>query len=84
MLHAIAGDQPARLGVLVPKRLAKRAVDRNTLKRIVRQAFRQHAAGFQGAALVRLTKPVTQIPDSERSAWWMELQHLLSCLPPQS
>lgn len=33
-------DAPARLGMIVAKRLARRAVTRNTIKRVLREAFR--------------------------------------------
>ena len=35
---------PARLGLAITKKRAKRAVDRNRLKRVVRESFRQHQA----------------------------------------
>lgn len=46
----------ARLGVVVAKRQAKRAVDRNRFKRMAREAFR-HWAGRENAVdlIVRLT-----------------------------
>jgi len=37
---APAGDGCARLGLIVAKRLAKRAVTRNAIKRVLREAFR--------------------------------------------
>lgn len=80
ILHVIEGTHPPRFGVLVPKRLAKRAVDRNTIKRLVRQACRNCLGDYQGAVLVRLKQTVHHIPDSERSVWWTELLQLLSCL----
>lgn len=33
-------EAPARLGMIVAKRLAQRAVTRNTIKRVLREAFR--------------------------------------------
>ncbi|WP_370569137.1 ribonuclease P protein component [Limnobacter humi] len=80
MLHAIPDDADARFGILVPKRLAKRAVDRNTLKRLVREACRAHLVNYRGQVLVRLTKPVGQIGHSQRADWWKELHQLLDCL----
>lgn len=83
MLHAIKGDHPPRFGVLVPKRLAKRAVDRNTLKRLVRHACQEALVGYRGAVLIRLSKSIDGISNSERSIWWMELRQLLGCLSEQ-
>jgi ribonuclease P protein component len=47
----------ARLGVVAAKRLAPRAVTRNTIKRITREVFRQ-AALINVDCIVRLSKPV--------------------------
>lgn len=41
-LCRMTGDG-ARLAIAVPKRILKRAVDRNYVKRLVREGFRQHA-----------------------------------------
>src|ERR1700741_2442467 len=38
-----SGRSAARLGLTVARRVAKRAVDRNKLKRLARQSFRQHS-----------------------------------------
>jgi ribonuclease P protein component len=47
----------ARLGVVVAKRFAPRAVTRNTIKRVTRELFRQ--TGLPAIdCLVRLAKPV--------------------------
>ena len=47
----------ARLGVVAAKRLAPRAVTRNTIKRVTRELFRQ-AALPPIDCIVRLSKPV--------------------------
>jgi ribonuclease P protein component len=60
LVQAVAnGEEFARLGVVVGKRVAKRAVDRSLLKRLVREIFRrqQHElGGFD--LLVRLRRVV--------------------------
>jgi ribonuclease P protein component len=49
--------QHARLGVVAAKRLAPRAVTRNTIKRVAREVFRQ--ASLPGIdCIVRLSQPV--------------------------
>jgi ribonuclease P protein component len=47
----------ARLGVVVAKRFAPRAVTRNTIKRLARETFRQSALPALDC-IVRLSKPV--------------------------
>lgn len=48
----------ARLGLIIPKRLAKQAVLRNLIKRLARESFRQAKPGLPPADLVlRLAKP---------------------------
>jgi len=51
---AVASDKlsSARLGLVVPKRLARRAVMRNLMKRIVRENFRQQLANLPAIDLV--------------------------------
>ena len=39
-----SGRSAARLGLTVSRRVAKRAVDRNRIKRLARESFRQHPA----------------------------------------
>lgn len=52
------GSGQARLGLIIPKRLAKRAVLRNLLKRVAREAFRQAKAGLPASDFVlRLARP---------------------------
>lgn len=58
VLYARKTELPhARLGVVVAKRLAPRAVTRNTIKRMTRELFRQ-AALPQIDCIVRLSQPV--------------------------
>ena len=63
-LYVRASDLPhARLGVVVAKRLAPRAVTRNMIKRIARELFRK--ADLQAVdCIVRLSKPVARRPQS--------------------
>jgi ribonuclease P protein component len=50
-------DQKNTLGVTVSKKVSKRAVDRNYLKRIMREYFRLHQIELTGANLVLTAKP---------------------------
>lgn len=57
----------ARLGVVAAKRFAPRAVTRNTIKRVVREQFRQAALPALDC-IVRLTGPVNARTDPATSA----------------
>lgn len=45
-------DAGPRLGLIVGKKVAPRAVDRNRVKRLVRTIYRRHAAELDGLDLV--------------------------------
>jgi ribonuclease P protein component len=45
-----------RLGLAISKKYARRAVDRNRLKRLVRESFRHHACQLAGMDLVVLNR----------------------------
>jgi len=47
----------ARLGIIVAKKNAKRAVDRNRLKRIIREQFRHNQASLAGIDMIVLSRP---------------------------
>lgn len=58
VLYARAGQAPhARLGIVVAKRFAPRAVTRNTIKRMTREVFR-HSSLLSKDCIVRLTAPI--------------------------
>lgn len=42
----------ARLGMVIPKRFASLAVTRNTIKRVLREAFRHHRADLPSGDMV--------------------------------
>lgn len=42
----LPSESPAQVGFSVPKRLFKRAVDRNRLKRLLRESYRQHKSSL--------------------------------------
>jgi ribonuclease P protein component len=50
------GAQPARLGLAISRKQASRAVDRNRLKRIVRESFREHKQTLAGHDCVVLCR----------------------------
>lgn len=58
---SIANDVgAARLGMAVPRRQLPRAVDRNRLKRLIRESFRHHRAGMANRDIVVLVKADAQ------------------------
>lgn len=81
----LAADQ-ARLGLIIPKRLAKRAVLRNLLKRIAREAFRNAAPGLPPMdVVVRLARPPLagggQADEPQRLSWRKTMDELLAGVP---
>jgi len=67
VLYARPNQLPkARLGVVVAKRLAPRAVTRNTIKRIARECFRQTEV-VAVDCIIRLSRPVNQKIDPATS-----------------
>jgi len=59
-LLAIANShQYARLGLVIMKKRVKHAVQRNRIKRVVRESFRQHKIQLSGLDLVVLAKDKT-------------------------
>jgi ribonuclease P protein component len=60
-LYLASTDQGAKpdLGIAVAKKLAKRAVDRNQLKRMIRELVRgAQATHLNGDVVVKLKKPI--------------------------
>ena len=53
------------LGVTVSKKVSKRAVDRNHLKRVMREFYRQRQADIKGANLVITAKPSSRNASSD-------------------
>jgi ribonuclease P protein component len=78
-------DSGARLGLIVPKRLARAASLRNAIKRQGREAFRLMVAEIPPCDLVlRLARPVVDAKDGDRAQrrmWRTEIETLLKRLP---
>lgn len=49
-----------RLGLAISKKNARRAVDRNRIKRIIRESFRLQQANLPAADFVVMAKPITK------------------------
>lgn len=73
MVHWTMPDQPARLGLIISKKAAPRAVDRNRIKRLVRESFRRQKS-LKSADYVVMAKPsVNQLTNQQV---FESLQHL--------
>ena len=59
VFFAGSGGENARLGIIASKRSFPRAVDRNRVKRMVRETFRRHGIKLQKLDLVVLVKTAT-------------------------
>jgi len=74
------GDRDtARLGLAVAKKHVRRAVDRNRIKRVVRESFRRQQHRLKGLDLVVLVKPGIQKVDNRTlfaalQTHWQRLQ----------
>lgn len=55
----------ARLGMAISKKYCRLAADRNRLKRIIRDSFRQHQAELEGLDVVVLNQSGTQHADNK-------------------
>ncbi len=71
-----------RLGLVIPKKVLKRAVWRNRVKRIARETFRQNQHSLPNIDLVVIAKPkIENIANSELSAifrkLWQQISHRL-------
>jgi len=64
---AVSNDScHARLGLAISKKNAKRAVDRNRIKRLVRESFRLNMHKMPDIDLVVMAKPVTKNADNQQ------------------
>ncbi|WP_329741942.1 ribonuclease P protein component [Dyella sp. A6] len=69
-----------RLGLAISKRVSKRAVDRNRIKRLVRESFRRHRAGLPPMDLLVMAREIAVgLPGPELLA---EIDALWRKLPP--
>lgn len=78
--NRVAADGGARLGLIIAKRFARRAVLRNLVKRLAREAFRQHASIPPCDVVLRLARPLPRADRAGKQAWRMEIDGLLTRL----
>ena len=66
----------AHLGIILSKRYIKRAVDRNKLKRLIRECFRAHRIAQQPLeCLILITAPFTPL---DNQTWRETINQLLN------
>ena len=78
-----AGANAPRLGLVIGKKLAARAVQRNLLKRLARETFRQARRELPAYDLVlRLAQAPGRCMDTQaRAVWRADIEQLLARLP---
>jgi len=60
ILARLNGKQSPRLGLAISKKNARLAVDRNRIKRIIRESFRHNLSRLPAADYVVMARPVTR------------------------
>ena len=76
------GGATARLGLVIAKKLARRSVWRNAIKRTGREAFRLVQSRLPAMDMIlRLARPVTAIDAASRRSWRADIEDLLARLP---
>jgi ribonuclease P protein component len=82
-LHVLRDDVPARLGLAVSRKVDRRAVGRNRIKRALREEFRTLRARLPGGAYVVVARHAAQAADRAalRAAFHDALARLRA-LPP--
>ena len=83
-LHWLGDGQPARLGLAVSRKVDARAVGRNRIKRILRDAFRQLRPTLADGAYVLVARPpaAAATPAALREAFHQLLRRAGALPPP--
>ena len=82
-VHWHAHASPARLGLAVSRKVDKRAVERNRLKRALREQFRQLRPNLPGGDYVVVARPpATRQPQALRQAFVRALIRAGALPPP--
>ena len=68
VLAATNGTDAARLGLAISRRAAKRAVDRNRIKRLIRESFRHQRPALPPVDVVVMARPTAPAATSEELA----------------
>ena len=73
ILHISNGQDAGRLGLVIAKKRARRAVDRNRIKRIIRESFRHSQQDLAGKDIIVLARDPAAKAD--RASLFKSLQH---------
>jgi len=79
----------SRLGLAISKKNAKRAVDRNRIKRIIRESFRLNRHNLPALDLVVMAKPITKQAENAQifeslNQHWNKLRQQFKTTKPES
>ena len=74
LVHERQPPAEPRLGLAISRKCARRAVDRNRIKRIVRESFRRHRAGLPSVDVVVLCRP--EAARTERAELHRQLERI--------
>jgi len=84
-LHLLPGGEGARLGLVVSRKVDKRAVARNRIKRVVRETFRHCREALPAGAYVVLARNgAAQCDNAELRLTLTRLLRRAGVLPPSS
>ena len=64
ILYINSDRDVGRLGLAIAKKRVRRAVDRNRIKRIIRESFRQHQSELTGKDIIVLARDHTASSDN--------------------
>jgi ribonuclease P protein component len=56
VLHRPIQQDQARLGIIIAKQHVKKAVDRNAIRRVIRESFRHHKDRLKGLDIIVLLR----------------------------
>lgn len=84
-VHLLSEDGPARLGLAVSRKVDKRAVGRNRIKRTLRDAFRLLQPDLKAGSYVVVARPAAaQLDNAALRAAFMSVLKRARALPPSS
>lgn len=79
----LPGQTAARLGFAVSRKVDKRAVGRNRIKRVLRETFRQVRGHLAGGDIVVVARPAASTLDNAAlAAVFLQLLQRAGALPP--